>query len=153
NGYAALLAVPPHHLRLVVLLLALDRAVLALGHVLALGRDDEVVDRGAGEVLEGAAEQRARRSIGGEAPTVGPGHDHCVRARRDDFRGHSHLVECRVLRGCLGRWRGVSEPPGRRRAPTLAHEAYEPIMASLIRLRLFSAASVMAGGSSPRSTQ
>src|SRR5207247_10411450 len=66
NGYAALLAVPPHHLRLVVLLLALDRAVLALGHVLALGRDDEVVDRGAGEVLEGAAEQRARRSIGGE---------------------------------------------------------------------------------------
>src|SRR3989441_8991718 len=94
NGNAALLAVGPHHLRLVVLLLTLERAVLALGHVLALGRGDHVVDRGAGEVFEGATEQLARRSIGSENPTVGPGQDR--KSTRLNSRSLAYLV-CRLL--------------------------------------------------------
>src|SRR5256885_13031662 len=41
----------------VVLLLAFERTALARGHVLTLGRRDDVVDGRAGKVIERAAEQ------------------------------------------------------------------------------------------------
>src|SRR5207244_804930 len=61
--------------------------------------------------------------------------------------------ERRALRGCLGRWRRGTEPPGRRSAPALTHESYDATMAPFIKPRLLTAASVTACGVSPRLTQ
>src|SRR5207244_1848285 len=153
HGDDAFLTVRPHDLGFVVLLLAFERTALARGHVLTLGRRDDVVDRRAGKVIERAAEQHGRRAVGGEHAAVDAGHDHGVGEGGHDLRGHPRWVERRALRGCLGRWRRGTEPPGRRSAPALTHESYDATMAPFIKPRLLTAASVTACGVSPRLTQ
>ena len=105
------------------LFLARERAPLALGHVLALARGDEVVDRGARKVVERPAEQLGGGAVGGEDAAIAARHDDRVGQGGHEVRRHPQQVEAGPLRLGLRR-RGIRpRPPGARSAPALAHGA------------------------------